>query len=297
MTLPDIKWPEDGLIPVVIQDDESDAVLMMAFMNDEAFQATRDSGQVHFWSRSRQQLWHKGGTSGHVQHIRSIAINCDQNSLLIRVHQEGAVCHEGFETCYFRDVQDDGSLTINQDRLFDPRDVYGDGFGLESLTRQWWGAYEWLRDHNVTEQSGTSKLLRSPEGSVITRIQDEVAELAGVLDGTHVHTNQRDDAILEASQCCYWIAVESIKSGLTWESIRPDRALDVIEASVDSTTASIVLRAEAMAVSSISAGVAVHLFQIVAESMRTLDIEPREVIEADLRDLQNRSYLSAYFAR
>lgn len=297
MTLPDINWPEDGLIPVVIQDDESAAVLMMAFMNVDALEATRSTGEVHFWSRSRNVLWHKGATSGHVQYVRSIAINCDQNSLLIRVQQNGAVCHEGFATCYFRDVQDDGSLAINQDRLFDPRDVYGDGFGMEALTRDWWGAYEWLRDHDLSEQSGTSKQLRSLDTSVVNRIQDELQELAGVLDGTHIHTNQRDDAILEATQCCYWIALESIKQGLTWEQIRPDRALDVLEASVDGNTASLVLRAEAMAITEISAGVAAHLFQVVAESVRVLGIDPRELIEADVRELQSRPYLSAYFAR
>lgn len=297
MTLPKINWSEDGLIPVVIQDDESDAVLMVAFMNADALEATRSTGEVHFWSRSRNQLWHKGGTSGHVQRVRSISINCDENSLLIRVQQKGAVCHEGFATCYFRDVQDDGSLTYNQDRLFDPRDVYGDGFGLEALTRNWWGAYEWLRDHDLTEQSGTSRLLRRSKPSVIHRIQDELVELAGVLDGSHIHTNQQDDAILEASQCCYWIAVESIRAGLTWDQIRPDRALDVLEASVDSSTASIILRAEALALSDISAGVAAHLFQVVAESVRALEVDPRDVIESDLTELQSRSYLSGYFAR
>src|SRR5699024_1507899 len=147
------------------------------FMNAEAVETTRSTGQVHFWSRSRQELWHKGGTSGHVQHVRSMAINCDNNSLLIRVEQIGAVCHDGYATCYYRDVQEDGSLEINQDRLFDPRDVYGDGYGLEALTREWWGAYEWLHDHDFSEQSGTSRILRSPETSVINRIQDELGEL------------------------------------------------------------------------------------------------------------------------
>lgn len=297
MTLPTINWPDDGLIPVVIQDDESDVVLMMGFMNAESLATTRSSGQVHFWSRSRQALWHKGGSSGHVQHVRSIAINCDENSLLIRVQQEGAVCHTGHATCYYRDVQDDGSLATNQDRLFDPRDVYGDGFGLMALTREWWSAYEWLRDHDLSDQSGTSKLLRSAGTSVLSRIQDELRELAGVLDGSHIHENQHDDAILEASQCFYWIAIESIKAGLTWGNIRPDRAIDVAEASVDVHTASNVLKAEAVALSGISAGSASHLFQIVAESVRAVGIDPRMVIESDLNSLKSRSYLASYFAR
>ena len=297
MILPPINWPEDGLIPVVIQDDESHAVLMMGFMNATALEKTRETGEVHFWSRSREQLWHKGGTSGHVQRVRSMAINCDQNSLLIRVEQVGAVCHDGYATCYYRDVQDDGSLRTNQDRLFDPRDVYGDGLGLAGLTRTWWGAYEWLRDHDLSTQSGTSRLLRTPDHSVIERIQDELRELAGVLDGSHIHTNQQDDAILEASQCCYWIIVEALKSGLTWENVRPDRALDIAEASVDSAMAATILRAEALALTTLQAGVVSHLMHVIAESVRTLEMDPRQIIEHELRELQERDYLAEYFAR
>lgn len=297
MNLSSINWPEDGLIPVVVQDDETDSVLMMGFMNAEALQQTRSTGQVHYWSRSRQELWHKGGGSGHVQHVRSISINCDRNSLLIRVQQIGAVCHDGYATCYYRDLQDDGALAINQDRLFDPRDLYGDGFGLAALTKEWWGAYEWLRDHDLTTQSGTSRLLRDSNESVISRIQDELIELAGVLDGSHVHTQQPDDAILEASQCCYWIAIESIKNGLRREDVHPDRAIDVPEATVDAAMAATVLRAEAHALQALSAGTASHLLQILAESLRTLDIDPRDCIEYDLRELRTRSYLAEYFAR
>lgn len=296
MTLPSINWPDDGLIPVVIQDDDSDTVLMMGYMNAEALEKTRATGQVHYWSRSRQQLWHKGGGSGNVQHVRSMAINCDQNSLLIRVRQEGAVCHDGFASCYYRDVLEDGSLALNQDRLFDPRDVYGDGYGLDALTREWWGAYTWLSDHDLTEHSGTSRLLRDRESSVVGRIRDELVELAGVLDGSHVHTTQRDDAILEASQCCYWIAVESIRNNLMWADVRPDRALDVQVASVNSASASTVLKAETLSLEAITAAVANHLIRVIAEGVRTLDIDPREIIEYDLHELRDRSYLSEYFA-
>lgn len=296
MSLPPINWPEDGLIPVVIQDDASDAVLMMGYMNKDALERTRNSGQVHYWSRSRQQLWHKGGGSGHVQHVRSIAINCDQNSLLIRVVQEGAVCHDGYATCYYRDVLEDGTLAINQNRLFDPRDVYGDGYGLEAITRQWWGAYEWLRHHDLTALSGTSKLLRNTDTSVIDRIKDELTELAGVLDGSHVHTTQRDDAILEASQCYYWIIVESVRTGIGWDDVRPDRAIDVPVAAVDVNTAPALLKSEEATLSAISSASAIRLFHIIAESARVLGIDPREVIEYDLRDLRSRPYLAEYFA-
>ena len=296
MTLPPINWPEDGLIPVVIQDDQSDAVLMMGYMNSDALEKTRSSGQVHYWSRSRQHLWHKGGGSGNVQHVRSMTINCDQNSLLIRVEQTGAVCHDGYATCYYRDVLEDGSLAINQDRLFDPRDVYGDGYGLEAITRDWWGAYEWLREHDLSEVSGTSRILRDSGTSVVNRIQDELVELAGVLDGSHLHTNQRDDAILEASQCFYWIAVESIRNNIRREEVRPDRAIDVATATLDANMATAVLRAEAGALSAITPAVASHLLHVISESVRTVGIDPREIIEYDLHDLGERPYLAEYFA-
>lgn len=291
-----INWQDDGLIPCVIQNDDTDAVLMMGFMNAEALQKTRESGEVHFWSRSRQQLWHKGGTSGHIQQVRNIAINCDRNSLLIRVHQVGAVCHDGYASCYYRDLTADGTLEINQDRLFDPRDVYGDGLGLEGLTRKWWGAYEYLRDNDLTEQSGTSRTLRTPEATVLSRIQDELRELAGVLDSTHVHVNQSADMLLEGSQCCYWIVVESLLQDIKWSDVRPDRAIDVREASVGPEMAAAILRAEADALETFSPGVAMHLLQLIAESARTLGVDPRAIIERDLSELEQKPYLADFFA-
>lgn len=296
MSLPEINWPSDGLIPVVIQDDENEVVLMMGFMNAEALMATQTTGEVHFWSRSRQQLWHKGGGSGHVQRVRSIAINCDQNSLLIRVEQAGAVCHDGYASCYYRDVLVDGSLALNQDRLFDPRDVYGDGYGLKGLTQLWWGAYEYLQENDLAAVSGTSRLLHDANATVLPRIQDELVELAGVLNRSHVHTNQHDDAILEASQCCYWLVVAALKAGIDYDDVRPDRALDIAEASVPAEIASAVLLAEAKVLTTITAGVVMHLLQVIAESVRTIGTEPRAVIEADLAELRSRSYLADFFA-
>ena len=297
MSTEPINWPSDGLIPCVIQDDDSDTVLMMGFMNAEALSKTRESSEVHFWSRSRQQLWHKGGTSGHVQQVRNIAVNCDRNSLLIRVHQVGAVCHDGYATCYYRDLNEDGTLEFNQDRLFDPRDVYGDGMGLAGLTRTWWSAYEYLQAHDLGDQSGTSKTLRTPGNTVLNRIQDELRELAGVLDGSHIHTNQASDMVLEGSQCLYWIVIESLLQGLSWDDVRPDRALDVREASVGPEMASVIVRAEAAALESFSAAVAMHLVQLVAESARSAGVDPRDLIEKDLSELEQKPYLAEFFAR
>src|SRR5262245_60940310 len=102
-----IRLDENGLVPVVVQDVDSGDILMMAFMNVEALEATRQTGRSHFWSRSRQKLWRKGESSGHEQIVDEILINCEQNSLLLKVRQVGAVCHDGYNTCYYRVLEPD----------------------------------------------------------------------------------------------------------------------------------------------------------------------------------------------
>jgi phosphoribosyl-AMP cyclohydrolase len=96
------KYDENGLIPAIVQDAQSGDVLMLAYMNAQALAATLESGQTHFWSRSRQELWHKGATSGNVQRVVSIAFDCDADTLLVKVHPAGPACHTGNTTCFFR---------------------------------------------------------------------------------------------------------------------------------------------------------------------------------------------------
>jgi phosphoribosyl-AMP cyclohydrolase len=98
----DIKWNEQGLIPAVAQDATTGRVLMLAWMNQEAFNLTLTTGQAHYWSRSRQQLWHKGATSGNVQHIRELWLDCDGDTLLLKVDPAGPACHTGQTSCFFR---------------------------------------------------------------------------------------------------------------------------------------------------------------------------------------------------
>lgn len=90
----------DGLLPAIVQDDESDEVLMLAWMNREAVERTATEGRATYWSRSRAELWRKGDTSGHTQHVRSLAKDCDGDTLLLRVHQVGAACHTGTRSCF-----------------------------------------------------------------------------------------------------------------------------------------------------------------------------------------------------
>lgn len=95
-----LKHDAQGLVAAIIQDDETDAVLMLGWMDDEALRRTLTTGRVTFWSRSRSELWRKGDTSGHVQHVRSVALDCDGDALLVRVEQIGAACHRGARTCF-----------------------------------------------------------------------------------------------------------------------------------------------------------------------------------------------------
>jgi phosphoribosyl-AMP cyclohydrolase len=115
-----------GLLPAIIQDAESSQVLMLGFMNAEAYAATRASGEVTFFSRSRNKLWRKGEQSGHVLRVREMRVDCDVDALLIRVDAVGpGVCHEGYRSCFFRRLSTAGAADIVDERTFDPDAVYG----------------------------------------------------------------------------------------------------------------------------------------------------------------------------
>jgi len=101
----ELRFDEGGLIPAVVQDVENGDVLMVAWMNDEAVRRTAESGRTWFWSRSRRELWRKGDTSGHAQHVREIRYDCDGDTLLVKVEQVGAACHTGERTCFFRTLE------------------------------------------------------------------------------------------------------------------------------------------------------------------------------------------------
>ena len=119
-----LKWTADGLVPAIVQDSETGDVLMLAWMDKPAIRRTMATGQTHFYSRSRQASWHKGATSGHVQLVESIRLDCDGDVLLIRARQVGGACHEGYRSCFFRQVQNDGSLTVIAEPVFDALGVY-----------------------------------------------------------------------------------------------------------------------------------------------------------------------------
>lgn len=122
-----LKYNDDGLIPAIVQDSDTGEVLMMAYMNREAVEKTLASGETWFWSRSRKKFWHKGETSGNTQKINDIYYDCDRDTLLIRVVQKGAACHEGYYSCFHYRIEKDGTAAVVGDRCFDPEEVYGSG--------------------------------------------------------------------------------------------------------------------------------------------------------------------------
>ncbi len=121
----DFTKAENGLLPAIVQDFATGQVLMLAYINEEAWGKTLATGMGHFWSRSRNKLWLKGESSGHVQVVKEILVDCDEDTVIYRVEQKGgAACHKGYGSCFFRRVEGD-RLVVNSEPVFDPEQVYG----------------------------------------------------------------------------------------------------------------------------------------------------------------------------
>ena len=124
MSPDDVKWDPQGLAPAIVQDAASGEVLMLAWMNREALAKTVETGEAVYWSRSRQALWKKGETSGHVLRVLEVRVDCDADAILLKVNQlGGAACHEGYKSCFFRKL-DGGQWQTVAERVFDPKAVY-----------------------------------------------------------------------------------------------------------------------------------------------------------------------------
>ena len=119
-----LKFNDDGLVPAIVQEEGTGRVVMMAWMNDASLKSTIETGKTHFWSRSRQKYWMKGESSGHMQEVKDIAFDCDRDTLLIQVEQHGAACHEGYKSCFFRSISEDGEYNVTEERLVNPEEVY-----------------------------------------------------------------------------------------------------------------------------------------------------------------------------
>lgn len=249
-TADSIRFDAQGLIPVVAQEETTDEVLLLAYMNAESLQMTLAEGVLVLWSRSRGRLWRKGEQSGNILRVSELRVNCEGNSLLARVRLDGtAACHEGYRTCYFRrlDATSDGAsaathccmTTVVEQRVFDPADVYGDHAvipivadaeaALERDLRALYAAYERLRDGEERAESGTSRRLHAPDAAAmadlsLARGHEEIEELRGVLAGTHRHQGGTADVILEASQVEYWALLAAVGAGYSYDAWQPHLA-------------------------------------------------------------------------
>ena len=160
----EIHFDDRGLVPAVVQDVTTGQVLMVAWMNKEALQRTRETGQAHFWSRSRRELWHKGATSGNIMYVREIRVDCDADTLLLQVDPAGPACHTGHRSCFFR-----RSGAFDEPPL--GRDV-GRGQVLHSLF-----ATILDRQANPRPNSYTAHLLESGEDEILKKVGEEAMEV------------------------------------------------------------------------------------------------------------------------
>jgi len=123
--LKELKFDKNGLIPAIIQDVENNEVLMLGYINQESFLKTLETGKVHFFSRSRQKLWLKGETSGHFQLLKEILLDCDNDTLLLKVRQLKAACHKGYRSCFHRKLESSsGKFKVFKKKVFEPKEIY-----------------------------------------------------------------------------------------------------------------------------------------------------------------------------
>lgn len=294
-----ISWESHDLIPAVVQDAATAEVLMIGFMNQQALTETLATSLVHFFSRSRGRLWRKGERSGNTLHVEEVRVNCENNALLIRVTPTGPTCHTGHISCFYRSLDQDGSLVEIADVVRDPVIMYGPSDA--DLTQLWYRAYEYLRDNDHTTESGTSRRLRTDDEPLAARLADELTELAGVLDGTHTHQGLIADVILEGSQSIYWTALIAIHAHVPWSTLRPDHALATTASDLSRAVASRLLRAEAAAWAT-DAGNGQDMssrchatIALIAQAVNTAGVDPSAILQRDLDDLRTRPYLAELF--
>lgn len=191
------KLNNDGLIPVITQDYKSKEVLMLAYMNKEAYEKTLETHKVHYYSRSRQKLWLKGETSGHYQHVKSIKLDCDSDTLLIEIEQEGVACHTGNTTCFYTmllKVADETKLDLNI--LYDVFDTILD------------------RKNNPKEGSYTNYLFDKGIDKILKKVGEETAE---VIIGAK--NKGKEEVVYEISDLLYHLMVLMVEKNVTWSNI------------------------------------------------------------------------------
>jgi phosphoribosyl-ATP pyrophosphohydrolase/phosphoribosyl-AMP cyclohydrolase len=198
-----IDWEKlDGLLPVIVQDSSSNEVLMMAFMNKEALNLTISTKYAHYYSRSRQRLWKKGESSNHTQEVQDILLDCDNDTLLLKVKQNGVACHTGRKSCFFTNLQTD---EIISDVQINTTAAYG---VIDTL-------YHTIveKKHDDPKVSYTAKLLQGKQNSMLKKIVEEAGEFTFA-----IKDNDKDEIIYEGADLMYHCLV-----ALASQNISPDR--------------------------------------------------------------------------
>ncbi len=198
----EIDWQKTPLIPAIVQDADTGEVLMLAYMNKEAFEKSRETGYAHYYSRSRQRLWKKGETSGHTQQIVQMLLDCDGDTLLLKVHQQGVACHTGRKSCFFTDI---GAGETTGEPQVDTTALYG---VIDTLY------HTILERKNADPKSSyTAKLLQGKENSMLKKVVEEAGEFCFA-----VKDNDENEIIYECADLTYHVLV-----ALGRKEISPDR--------------------------------------------------------------------------
>lgn len=196
-----IRWNQDGLVVAVVQDEATGEVLMVAWMNEEALRRTLETGEAHFWSRSRRELWHKGATSGNYLYVREIRADCDGDALLLRVAPQGPACHTGHRSCFFR-----GTADIPSGRH--PADVLNELFAV-ILSRK----------EQAPPDSYTAHLFQEGEDAILQKLGEEAVEVILAAKG---QGNER--VVAEVADLLYHLLVLLAARGLTLTDVEKELA-------------------------------------------------------------------------
>lgn len=202
MNLDHIDWQKSELLPVIVQDSATLEVLMMAYMNREALEISLSTKTAHYFSRSKQRLWKKGESSGHLQHIEQFLLDCDNDTLLIKVRQEGVACHTGRKSCFFTDIESGESISRPE---IDTAAAYGiiDELYHTILSRK----------NGDPSTSWTAKLLAKGDNAILKKVVEEAGEFSfAIKDGNE------DEIIYECADLVYHVLV-----ALGHKNISPDR--------------------------------------------------------------------------
>ncbi|MEA3399715.1 MAG: bifunctional phosphoribosyl-AMP cyclohydrolase/phosphoribosyl-ATP diphosphatase HisIE [Armatimonadota bacterium] len=200
-----IRFDRRGLVPAVVQDAATDEVLMVAWMNRESLRLTQETGQVHFWSRSRKELWHKGATSGNFMNVREILADCDADTLLVKVDPEGPACHTGRRSCFYR------TMTAN---------TTGTPAGASSnILEELFGV---ILDRKANRPSGsyTAALFEAGEDEILKKVSEEAMEVVLAAKG------QSDERLTsELADLAYHLLVLIAARGLEWSDVEQELAI------------------------------------------------------------------------